>query len=170
MRSFIMCLAALFAAPLIADNIGDLQFDTPAIGHEWKVENKFSTDMPKSSTLIYVSQENTLEESEEVFAVNVSDLPFNNEVGPIDLVKLQKIMEDQFRNLEVRLNPLVISDNEVFYEWSVFDKGVEELHGWTRSMNLTSGSAGLTFQTENIAQVDGIRSAVVDCLQKAKAV
>ncbi len=165
MKKFLMLAACLFASAVVAEEIGDVEFNLPR-SQEWKVANELEgkTGETKSKSLVYIPKDATIETTKESFGAVEVDLPS----GQVDQESIENMYKLQFPSLKVSVKILDKAPDSVLYEWSLNDEKAEGIHGWTRLFTGDKQTVLLTYQTEDINKVKDKESVWTKVLKDAK--
>lgn len=169
MRNILMLFACLFVSSLTAETIGNVEYHLPKQGQGWKVANEIQgTKKIKSTTVVYIPENTSLETSQESFAAHVNN--FSTDLDDRDAFQkgFEKGMQLKYANSKVSINFLEKAPHSVLYEWSLNEAGHEKVHGWTRVFATPDETVMLTYQTEHLNNINHIRSRWIQTLKNAK--
>lgn len=166
-RSIFAFLIMIF--PLAAETLGDLQFQLPSEASDWKKIDDLKGEQHKGSlSAIYAPDIKTEDQPVEFFGIHILDHPLEDKnVTSIDQAKLEKILEQQFPESQMKVNIVEQLDHSVIYEWSVKDNGHEVLHGLTRLFLNPNQTVELGIVTEKVKTFNQTRSVWLKALKDA---
>ncbi len=167
MRYFLFFISFLVTVPLTGEMIGQVEYQLPNEGKNWKIANEHKgDDIIKSRTVIYIPENSSQENANESFAAHTNNLPSD----PNDQASLEKPIQMQFPNQQVKVNVIEKTPESVLYEWTVSDTNQEKVHGWTSTFSNPQETTMLIYLTDQINKVDQLRPLWIETLKKAKIV
>ena len=168
-----MLMTCLFASPLVAETIGNVEYQLP---EGWKIANEINTEKNKSKTIIYVPENSTKEnaiisyvpgnstkeKAVDTFGAHVNNLPNEG----LDQDALAKIL---FPGKQVTMNVLEKDSQSILFEWSV-GEGDKALHGLIRGFSNEQGTVMLFYQNEQADHFATNRDIWLKALKEAKQI
>ena len=144
-----------------AETIGNLEYQLPEGAKDWEMANKLHNE--KGTTLIYIPKGASRETSKESFGINTNYFSSNLDDGSEIKMALKAI----YPEMNIELQILEKGDNGLVYEWAAKESGQEKVHGWGRVFSTQDGSTVLSYQTENIPDLNKARNIWLPALKKA---
>jgi hypothetical protein len=132
-----MLTACLFASPLVAEIIGNVEYQLPKAG--WKVANEINTEKDNSKTIIYAPENCTEENKTEGFGVHSNSISNEN----LDQTSLSKTLLPK----ATKTNIIEQDPQSVLFEWS-FGEGKTAIQGLIRGFSSAQGSVMLFYTAE----------------------
>lgn len=159
----------LFAAPLAADNVGNIEFQLPTELKDWRKVNELQGNQDKaSSTAIYAPEIKSEDQPMEFFGVHIRDRPSENpSVSAIDPATLEKLLQLQFPGTKVKVDIVEKDQQSLIYEWSVSDNTHEVLHGLTRLFVSPDQTAEIGIISEKVDGFNQVRPMWLKTLKDA---
>lgn len=169
MRHILMLFTCLVAGPLAAETIGNVEYHLPKQGQGWRIANELQGRQDKSTTIIYIPENRSLEDAKESFGVHVND--FSTDLTDKDSLQrgIEKGMQLKFANPKATITLIDATPQSILYEWSVSDSGQEKVHGWTRVFSAPHETVMLTYQTEQLNNINDKQLIWIEALEDAKA-
>lgn len=162
MRYFLALLCFLNITTLFGEKIGDVEFKLPKNTREWEVGNQLVNG--KGTTVLYIPNDASIDNTKELFGVNVNVLP----VDLHDITSLQMGLTKMFPNMLIDLWLLDITDNSILYEWAAKDNGQEKIHGLGRAFSTKEGTIVLGYHTEKMNEIAKARAIWLPVLKAAR--
>lgn len=160
---YLFLAITLWATPIFAEVIGQVEYYPPSKIHTWKVSREIKNEAGDSRTIIYIPQDVSENNSKDFFSAYQSDIPFKG----FDMKSLERWMQVQYPDNYVHVILFQTEPFSVTFEWYVKDKGQEIAHGWTRVFSKAHQTVLLSYQTTDINSVPYVRHTVVDALSAA---
>ena len=159
----ILLLCYLVTAKASGEMIGPVEYHLPtALTEDWDVGNKLEDKLSK--TVVYIPRE--AEKCEEFFEVNINKIATDVE----NLAGIRASIAKQFSDMEVHLEVLDKSPENLLYEWKANDNGHERIHGWGRLFSTRDGTVLLSYQTDDVSKVEEARGQWLPALKEANIV
>lgn len=165
-------LTCLMFSPLVADQMGNVEYQLPNNGQGWKMHEEYELDNI-GSTRLYLPENSSPENAEEYVIVYINNVPYQNN---LDKDSLETMLKEQFKNrdIQVTVNIIETSPQSAIYDWSLdgnLANEVNKLNVITRFFSNEEGSAMISYQTTNpIEDIDNTRAIWVEAFKKAKFV
>lgn len=162
MRKFFTLFSCLFFSCAFAEMIDNVEYHLPKAAQDWVVGN--TLEGKKSTTIIYIPAGVERQQSTESFGVSAVNMPSGVSETADDI---KTVLSKQFSGMDVDVPYLERSQDGFIYEWSVKDKSLEKIHGWSRVFSNKENTIVLGYSTENIADVPQARAIWLPVLKEA---
>lgn len=166
MHYLVMLFLCFAISSLSAETIGNVEYQLPKQVQGWKLSKELNgSEKIPSTTRIYTPSP----QSKESFAAHINS--FTTKIVDKDSLQdgIEKGMKLKYTNPKATVSLLEQSPNSALYEWSVSDSGEEKIHGWTRVFSSPKDTTMLTYQTEQISQINDVRPIWLPILKEAKS-
>jgi hypothetical protein len=146
----------IITAPLMAATIGNVEYQLPP-ANGWKILNEIKND--KSTTIVYIPENCSVDDTEEFFAVHVNTLAKQ----PLDQDSLKGAIQILFPEAEIGLTILEQDPCSVIYEWTVDG----ELQCLSRTFCTNKELVMISYHTEQLSKFETDRPLWLQVLKSA---
>ena len=158
---FLSFCCCCMTADILCDTIGPVDYQLPpALRNDWDMSNKLEDR--KSKTLVYTPKESP--KCDLFFEAKIEKRLTDIE----DLDAIRADLAKQFLDMKTHLDVIENGNDNLLYEWSVKENGHERIHGWSRLFLVPGETVTLTYQTDDLSNLDEDRSHWVQALKNAK--
>ena len=167
MLYLLMLLTCVFASPLAAETIGNIEYHLPRLKQGWEIANELQTNKKNQSrTVLYIPKNSPSRNGAvEFFGAHTNDLP----IGGLDQTSLEKALQPLFPDQQIHVTILESHPTSVLYEWTA-KKEKTVAYGLSRAFSTDQGSAILMYQTENASNFTSQHSSLIQTLKEAKLI
>lgn len=160
----VVCLFVLCAASLFAEEIGGVNFNLTAANENWKIGSTYKND--QQEVITYVLEEESPSQWSELFTAQVVK---GLQLAPgsffeMFLQQLKILAPEKTINSKI----LKQSDEELFAEWWIDAKTLEDQHEWVRMLQNNGAFVVLRYTTKSIDQIEKARAKGNALLSSAK--
>jgi len=160
--------AVLFFQPVLAESIGNVDYDLPVAKKHWKMAAENKTDKPTviSTTRRYVPEDRaSVAVAEEAFVVNINNL---QEDPREDEAAIKERIQKMFPNTDVEIHMIEKTPDMNLYTWSVTSTTSPlSLWGVSKHFILNDGSVNLAYKTTNKEIFDADKDSWIEALKAA---
>lgn len=174
MKKYLLMALCLFSSSLIAEQVGNIEFNFPN-DQEWKVGNEMNFDDQekniKSTITIFTQKDIEFESATELFMVTINNQKvFDSDEDPILRVEaaLDKAYQQISPTFKAYASIIEKDSDSILYEWSIKNDGNEFIHGWARGLYSSEGSGAVGFQTCEIGKLEEMKVKWIPVLKEAK--
>lgn len=153
MLPFFVFLTLCFVSTLAAETIGNVEYQLPEEGKNWKIEQTGPKEGIPGQTILY-QPENQSILGIEFFGAYIkkgsTDIK-NSEV-------LKKEIESAFPDQQVTFKVLSTDSQSELVEWIVGKDNLQKLHGWARIFSTPETTIMLFYQNEKSAGLENLET------------
>ena len=157
----------LFSQPVLAESIGNVEYNLPANKKHWKLAAEKETDKNVvSTTRRYVPEDRaSVAVAEEAFIVNINNL---REDPREDEAAIKERIQKMFPNTDVEVHMIEKTPEMNLYTWSVTSTSSPlSLWGVSKHFLLENGSVNLAYKTTNKEIFDADKESWIEALKAA---
>ena len=156
MAYILLLITCLFASPLAAATIGDVEYHLPIEG--WKIIKELKTTEGKDQTsaTYYAPENDTGEKHEQLFGAAISSEPYK--------VGSQTQLEEAFFFAKPTI--LEKDDQSTLLEWNMENK----LYGLIRQISTEQGTVTILYQRSKTDRWEEDRLTWIDAFKEAKLI
>ena len=161
--------AVLFFQPVLAESIGNVDYNLPTTKKHWKLaaENKTDKTSIISTTRRYLPEDRaSVAVAEEAFSANINNL---HEDPNEDEAAIKARVQKMFPDTDVEIHMIEKTPNMNLYTWSVTSsKSPLSFWGVSKHFILDDGSVNLVYKTTNKEIFDADKDSWIEALKAAR--